>query len=137
MLLVWEVMVNSVCLKQCVSNYCGSSRQPNTSLQWKTFAHEFYLHSCTVRQVFCLFTLYSVYFLVWKLLCLCWDVFQCLQGGFLKIVFPSILILQLWSCAWQHQHFGFCECSYKIIISTKFILNCPWSIDFIWQITQL
>lgn len=45
----------------------------NTSLQWKTIAHEFYLHSCTVRQVFCLFTLYSV-FLVWKLLYLWWVV---------------------------------------------------------------
>lgn len=55
----------------------------NTSLQWKTIAHEFYLHSCTVRQVFCLFTLYSV-FLVGKLLDLWWVVTTAISRKFLS-----------------------------------------------------
>ena len=58
----------------------------NTSLQWKTIAHEFYLHSCTVRQVFCLFTLYSV-FLVGKLLDLWWVVIPAISRKFLSNLF--------------------------------------------------
>lgn len=65
--------MNVVWSKQCVSNYyCGLLSTTNTSLQWKTLAHEFYLHSCTVRR-----QVLSFYFLFGhscsKLLCLWWD----------------------------------------------------------------
>lgn len=66
----------------------------NTSLQWKTIAHEFYLHSCTVRQVFCLFTLYSV-FLVWKSLGLWWVVVPAIsRKSHSRLCFSSAWSLQ-------------------------------------------
>lgn len=66
-----KCLVNIVWLKQCVSNYyCGILSTTNTSLQWKTIAHEFYLHSCTVRQVLSFYFLFG--FSCWKELSLWW-----------------------------------------------------------------